>query len=116
LGGSRKKSWEHDIGKPCLRTCHLPDNNGVSLISLPFIPRDVMSKIPQTNVVGVFAAPAAAEAAAEELRNVGFGNGRVGVLPQGSHTVVTVQADGHQTEGSTSLEDSGASAVQTVAR
>ncbi len=75
-----------------------------------------MSKIPQTNVVGVFNDPVAAAAAAKDLRADGFGKDKVGIMPQGSQTTVTVQADGRHAEASASLEEGGAADVQNVAR
>ena len=72
--------------------------------------------IPQTNVVAVFLDPVVAEAAAEGLRDEGFDKDRVGVQPQGTQTIVTVQADGRHAEASASLEKSGCAGVQNVAR
>ena len=75
-----------------------------------------MSTVPQTNVVGVFADPAAAESAAQALREAGFAAGKVGVAPQANRTLVTVEADGRHGEAAARLEDNGASGVQHVAR
>jgi hypothetical protein len=75
-----------------------------------------LSKVPQTNVVGVFENNTVAKSAVADLRQGGFGEAKIGVLEQGDRRVVTVEADGRHAEASEYLVDAVASAVQNVAR
>jgi hypothetical protein len=75
-----------------------------------------MSTEPRTNVVGVFSDPNAADAAVRSLREEGFADHRIGVMPQGERQVVTVEADGRHGEAASCLVDAGAAGTQNVAR